>query len=48
MPCKFCERSFKGGQALGGHVGKAHKNESEDYSKKMQVRESRQDVREIL
>ena len=33
--CSICSKSFKNGQALGGHMSKRHLGESEAYQKKV-------------
>ena len=35
--CKFCKKSFNSKQALGGHCGKTHPNQSEDYKHRKDI-----------
>ena len=46
--CDFCERVFKNGQALGGHISQSHPNQSSKYKQKIEVRNCRSDKRELL
>ena len=46
--CDFCERIFKNGQALGGHISQAHPNQSFKYKKKLNVRNNRKEKRDII
>ena len=46
--CDFCDRVFKNGQALGGHISQSHPNKSDKYKQKIEIRNSRSDRREIL
>ena len=46
--CKYCERTFKKSVSLGGHISKAHNGKSDNYKKKMEIRESRNQDREYL
>ena len=46
--CDFCDRVFKNGQALGGHISQSHPNQSSKYKQKIEVRNSRSDKRELL
>ena len=46
--CDFCERVFKNGQALGGHISQSHPKQSNKYKQKIEIRNSRTDRREIL
>ena len=46
--CKYCERTFKKSVSLGGHISKAHNGQSDNYKKKMEIRESRNQDREYL
>ncbi len=48
FPCKMCLSTFATPRSLGGHTSKAHPGQSEDYQKKLQVRESRKPDRECL
>ena len=45
--CDFCSRRFKSPQAKGGHISKAHANQSIKYSKKMLVRNNREELRNL-
>ena len=46
--CDFCERIFKNGQALGGHISQSHPKQSNKYKQKIEIRNSRTDRRELL
>ena len=46
--CDFCERIFKNGQALGGHISQSHPKQSYKYKQKIEIRNSRTDRRELL
>ena len=46
--CDFCERVFKNGQALGGHISQSHPKQSNKYKQKIEIRNSRTDRRELL
>ena len=46
--CDFCERVFKNGQALGGHISQSHPKQSYKYKQKIEIRNSRTDRRELL
>ena len=46
--CRYCERTFKKSVSLGGHISKAHNGKSDNYKKKMEIRESRNLDREYL
>ena len=46
--CDFCERIFKNGQALGGHISQSHPKQSSKYQQKIEVRNSRTKRRELL
>ena len=46
--CKYCDRTFKKSVSLGGHISKAHNGKSDNYKKKMEIRESRNQDREYL
>ena len=46
--CDFCERIFKNGQALGGHISQSHPKQSNKYKLKIEIRNSRTDRRELL
>ena len=46
--CDFCERIFKNGQALGGHISQSHPKQSDKYRQKIEIRKSRSDRRELL
>ena len=46
--CDFCERIFKNGQALGGHISQSHPKQSDKYRQKIEIRNSRTDRRELL
>ena len=46
--CDFCERVFKNGQALGGHISQSHPKLSYKYKQKIEIRNSRTDRRELL
>jgi hypothetical protein len=45
--CKLCDEMFETGQALGGHMSRAHPGQSTDYNRKKTVRERRTFLREI-
>ena len=46
--CRYCDRCFKKSVSLGGHISKAHNGKSDNYKKKMEIRESRNSDREFL
>ena len=46
--CPFCEKIFCNGQSLGGHMSQLHPNKSTKYKKKIEVRNSRKEQREII
>ena len=46
--CDFCDRIFKNGQALGGHISQSHPKQSYKYKQKIEIRNSRTERREIL
>ena len=46
--CDFCERVFKNGQALGGHISQSHPKQSNKYKQKIEIRNSRTERRELL
>ena len=46
--CDFCDRIFKNGQALGGHISQSHPKQSYKYKQKIEIRNSRTDRRELL
>ena len=46
--CEFCDRVFKNGQALGGHISQSHPKQSYKYKQKIEIRNSRTDRRELL
>ena len=46
--CDFCDRVFKNGQALGGHISQSHPKQSNKYKQKIEIRNSRTDRRELL
>ena len=46
--CRYCDRTFKKSVSLGGHISKAHNGKSDNYKKKMEIRESRNQDREFL
>ena len=46
--CPFCEKIFCNGQSLGGHMSQLHPNKSLNYKKKLEVRNSRKEQREII
>ena len=41
--CPHCPMTFEKYQSLGGHKSKAHAGQSEDYARKMRIREGRTD-----
>ena len=47
-PHPSCGRSFEKASALGGHFSKSHKGESATYTRKIEIRNSRKDKRELL
>ena len=46
--CDFCDRIFKNGQALGGHISQSHPKQSNKYKQKIEIRNSRTERRELL
>ena len=46
--CDFCERVFKNGQALGGHISQSHPKQSYKYKQKIEIRNKRTKRRELL
>ena len=46
--CDFCQRVFKNGQALGGHISQSHPKQSYKYRQKIEIRNSRTERRELL
>lgn len=46
--CDFCDRIFKNGQALGGHISQSHPKLSNKYKQKIEIRNSRTERREII
>jgi hypothetical protein len=46
--CDFCERVFKNGQALGGHISQSHPKKSYKYKQKIEIRNKRTKRRELL
>ena len=46
--CDFCERVFKNGQALGGHISQSHPKKSNKYKQKIEIRNKRTKRRELL
>ena len=46
--CDFCERVFKNGQALGGHISQSHPKQSNKYKQKIEIRNKRTKRRELL
>ena len=45
--CIICDKSFKNGQGLGGHMSRKHPNQSDKYKRKKLIRERRNKNREI-
>ena len=39
--CPHCPMTFEKFQSLGGHKSKAHAGQSEDYARKMRIRDGR-------
>lgn len=48
VQCNYCTRRFKKPESLGGHVAKAHPQQSKVYAIKIQRRNQRAPERELL
>ena len=46
--CEFCNKIFKNGQALGGHLSQSHPRQSEKYKMKIMIRNKRKDRRDLI
>ena len=46
--CDFCNKIFKNGQALGGHLSQSHPRQSEKYKMKIMIRNKRKDRRDLI
>ena len=46
--CHLCGKEYANPRALGGHVSKFHKGQSETYNYKMKIRKEREKIREAL
>lgn len=46
--CEFCDKRYSKACSLGGHISRSHKNFSEKYKKKIDVRKKREDIRRVI
>jgi hypothetical protein len=46
--CDFCPECFDTGQGLGGHMSRKHKDKSEKFKKKKEIRNRREHLRNLL
>ena len=46
--CKHCHEAYTSSHQLGGHTSRKHPGSSEDYKKKLEIRDSREPDREAL